>query len=399
MTHAFHGVGGSTAAAEAGSQPALVAIFCPTFLKPEMLHVYRQVAGLRRVLPSALAFKRENADHFPFAPVHLLPRSPWRGWQRVWQRQIRRHPLRAYPSEVRAMEALLARLGARLLHIYFGNNALFWEPLLQRRPVPTVVSFHGADVRVGLGTVAAKRRLQLVFANVDRVLARSDSLADALRRWGCPPDKLRVQRTGVPLTDYPACDRVAPADGGWRWLQACRLVEKKGLEVTLRAYARFRTRWPQATLTIAGDGPLKTSLKARAKELGVLDGVAFTGFLAPAALQEAYRRAHLFLHPSETGNDGNQEGIPNSLLEAMATGLPVLATRHGGIPEAVADGVNGCLVAEGDADGLADAALKLAVDDAHRAALGAAAASTVREGFDLERQLRRLEEVYLELIG
>ena len=103
-------------------------------------------------------------------------------------------------------------------------------------------------------------------------------------------------------------------------------------------------------------------LRALASELGVGGRVRFTGFLSQAELRKLYEGSHLFLHPSELGADGNQEGVPNSMLEAMATGLPVLATRHGGIPEAVETG--GILVAEGDDEALAGAMRELASNPA-----------------------------------
>ena len=77
-----------------------VAIFCPTFLKPEMLHVYRQVAGLRKVAPVVLTFKRENADQFPFEPIRFVHRSPFRWLRRIWNVQIRKIPQQAYRDEV-----------------------------------------------------------------------------------------------------------------------------------------------------------------------------------------------------------------------------------------------------------------------------------------------------------
>ncbi len=152
-----------------------VAIFCPTFLKPEMLHVYRQVAGLKTVSPVVLTFKRENADRFPFEPVRLVRRSPFRWWRRIWNLQIRKIPQWAYPAEVSSIGFLMAADRCQLLHIYFGNNGLFWLPLLRKCEVPAVVSFHGADVQVDVDSPAARRMFQDLFACCALVLARSES--------------------------------------------------------------------------------------------------------------------------------------------------------------------------------------------------------------------------------
>ena len=109
-------------------------------------------------------------------------------------------------------------------------------------------------------------------------------------------------------------------------------------------------------------------------------------------------RSHVFLHPSETGPDGNQEGIPNSMLEAMASGLPVFATEHGGIPEAIEHGMSGVLVPERDDEELAWALLN-AVEDRHfLSQVARNGAEVVREKFDLRVQARRLEDIYLRMI-
>ena len=296
---------------------------------------------------------------------------------------------------------LLGRLKAercQLLHVFFGNTAVQLLPVLaeKTRRYPTVVSFHGADVLVEVDNPAYRRALVDVLGRVDLVLARSRSLIDGLIRLGCPPEKIRLNRTGIPLGQFKYQERTWPADGAWRLLQASRLIEKKGLATTLRAFARFSETFPAAVLTLAGEGPDEPALRALAAELGLADKVQFTGFLREGDLCKYLSEAHLFLHPSQQGSDGNQEGIPNALLEAMATGLPVFATNHGGIPEAVEHGVTGILVAEKDHAALGDALVAAAGNPAQLGAMSAAAAQTVVENFSLAAQARKLEEYYQE---
>jgi colanic acid/amylovoran biosynthesis glycosyltransferase len=151
-------------------------------------------------------------------------------------------------------------------------------------------------------------------------------------------------------------------------------------------------------LTIAGDGPLHEPIKKRIRELQIDGSVTLTGFVDQLRLRSLFEQAHLFVHPSYTTEDGNQEGVPNSMLEAMATGLPIVATRHGGIPEAVEDGRQGYLVAERETARLADALAHLASDPELWRQLGKAASAKVSETFEQSQQVNRLEAAYQETL-
>lgn len=377
----------------------MVASYCATFLKPEMLHIYRQIAGLSGVQSAVIAQKRENAATFPLAGVTVVPRGRAKWVRRLWQQQICGRPVTLSADEARRVAVALRTCGANLLHVYFGHIAVQLLPVLRRLEIPAVVSFHGADVLVDLDRPKHRELATEMLGRVSLVLARSESLLGALRELGCAPEKLRLHRTGIPLDRFPYRKREAPADGSWRLLQACRLVEKKGLAVTLRAFRDFHRGWPRARLAIAGEGPLEVPLRALAAELGIEAQVDFAGFLSQEELRVKLDEAHLFLHPSELGSDGNQEGVPNSLLEAMATGLPVFATRHGGIPEAVEHGVSGWLGNEGDAEALGAALLEAVDGPVRLAAWGAAGSAAVAEKFEQRKQVARLEAIYREAIN
>jgi colanic acid/amylovoran biosynthesis glycosyltransferase len=374
----------------------IVASYIVNFLKPEMLHVFRQVTALQRWHPVVICKKRENADRFPFDGVRVVPKSPLHQLRRWWQKSILDAPITIAPSEARRLRKEIESSGASLLHVYFGHIGVHLLPLLETAPVPVVVSFHGADAQVDLDrpkhAAATKRMIQLARL----LLVRSESIADRLRALGCPAEKIRIHRTGIPLETIPFQQRTAPADGAWNCLQACRLIEKKGIETTLRAFAEFARTFPAATLTLAGDGPQQDRIAALVAELGIADRVKLPGFLTQAELAELLSRAHLFLHPSELGPDGNQEGVPNSMLEAMAAGIPALATIHGGIPEAVEHGVSGLLVGERDFAALAKEMVGLANDADRYAAMSRAAAARVAEQYDIRSTVRALEACYDE---
>jgi colanic acid/amylovoran biosynthesis glycosyltransferase len=377
----------------------VVASYCATFLKPEMLHIYRQITSLRRVRPVVIAQKRENADRFPFRDICIVKKPAFHFLRRIWFKQIADQPWQISPSEVCAIERALTENNAQLLHIYFGHIAVLLRPLIRQWQNPSLVSFHGADVLIDMQKPAYRRATEAMLSLVKCVLVRSESLKSAVIDLGCAPEKIEIQRAGIPIADFPFRERPLPDDGQWQLLQAGRLIEKKGLKTTLRAFAKFRKEFPGARLTIAGEGPQLEELQSLARELQLGGAVDFVGFVSQEELRKIFYSSHIFLHPSETGRDGNQEGVPNSMLEAMASGLPVFATRHGGIPEAIEDNVSGILVNERDHRALGDALIDCAKDSARLAAMGRAASESVAKKFNQTEQTHRLEEIYLREIG
>ena len=377
----------------------VVASYCTTFLKPEMRHIYRQVTGLKEFQTFVLTKSHENSDTFPFADVDVLPRPRITFLARFHKKYIRRTEAVFYRGEYDQLCAALGRRHADLLHVYFGHTGVHLLPFLRNWSGPSLVSFHGMDIMLRDADPQYNRSLTELLETLPMVLARSESLANRLVELGCPREKIRINRTGIPLDDFPFFSRTAPTDGAWHLVQACRLIEKKGIDVTLRTFAKFLARFPKARLTIAGDGRLLGELQSLAAALGIQNAVVFAGFQAQKDLAALYRAAHIFIHPSQTTPKLDQEGVPNAMLEAMATGLPVVATLHGGIPEAVTDGHDGLLTAERDVEALVGSLFRLAESPAFYARLGAAAADSVHQKFEQSRAVAALEGYYNELLA
>ena len=378
----------------------VIACYCATFLKPEMLHIYRQITAIGRCRPLVIAQKREQPGRYPFEPIYIVPKPATHFLRRFWFRQMRDVPWQISHRELRALQTILSKTAASLLHIYFGQIAVHLLPLIRSWKKPSIVSFHGADVTVDMNKPAYREATRQMLDAVKLVLVRSESLRRAVIDLGCDERKIEIQRTGIPLDEFPFRERdFVTAATQWRFVQAGRLIEKKGLPVTLRAFALFLGQHPSANLTIAGEGPLLGELQKLAGELNIDHRVSFTGFVSQEQLREIYDESHIFVHPSQTGHDGNQEGIPNSMLEAMASGLPVFATQHGGIPEAIENGVSGVLVPERDHEKLAAALLDAVKDPGFLSRTALSGAGFVRKNFDLRAQAQRLEDTYLKVVG
>lgn len=374
----------------------VVASYCTTFLKPEMLHIYRQVCSLQSYRTFVMTKWLQNEDRFPFDDIELIPKPHINPLRHGWLKFVKRKSPIEYRGEYQMLSSLLERRGADLMHIYFGHTGVHLLPFIERWSRPCVVSFHGADVAAKTEIRNYGLKLKRLFNSVPLVLSRSKSLSDRLVALGCPPEKLRLCRTGVPLRQFPFAQREAPTDGRWRLLQACRLIPKKGVATTLCAFAIFQKEFPKAELVIAGKGPLQAHLEELAEELGIAGKVKFRGFVTQGELMELYSNAHIFVHPSETPPDQNQEGVPNSVLEAMSTGLPVVATTHGGIPEAVEHGRGGLLVQERDFESLASSLKEIARSRNAFREMGLLGSEYVAANFEQSAQIRQLEAHYTE---
>jgi glycosyltransferase involved in cell wall biosynthesis len=182
-------------------------------------------------------------------------------------------------------------------------------------------------------------------------------------------------------------------------VQASRLIAKKGLFTTLEALKRVITEFPRVRFVLCGEGPARPQFENAVSAAGLSEHVELCGWLDQDALKEQYARAHLFLHPSELTDTEDQEGVPNSMLEAMATGLPIVATLHGGIPEAVRHGQDGLLIPEKDPAALAGAMLALLRDPSRCQAMGNSAAEHVRAKYGMDASLAALEGCYAEAIA
>ena len=297
--------------------------------------------------------------------------------------------------------AQLRRLRPALLHAHFewgGQDAL---PLARALRVPLLVTCHGKDVteraeeRSGwLGRrlhAARRRRLQ---AEGTRFLAVSEFIRRQMLARGYPPERTRVHYIGVDTDKF--APPVEPAGREPLVVFVGRLVEKKGCEYLIRAMAEAAPALGDTELIVIGDGPLRPSLEALAKDK--LRRCRFLGVQSPEQIRDWLARARLFSVPSVEATSGDSEGFGIVFIEAQSMGVPVVSFRHGGIPEAGETGVPGLLSDERDWRGLAASLAELCQDDARWRRMSVAARRRTVERFDLSRQTQALEALYEETI-
>ncbi|MEH7418621.1 glycosyltransferase [Neobacillus drentensis] len=251
-------------------------------------------------------------------------------------------------NDIQDFGAFFQEQNVAAIHAHQGKFALDILPIAVEHNIPVIVHFRGRDS----STQTYKRFRENVLRYQDLVkqgagfLAVCDFLADELKKLGFPKKKIHVLYGGLDLSMYPYFERSLPTAGEIRILSVARLVEKKGFLTLLKAFQRIQPQYPRATLHIIGTGKDEEKIRLFIEENQLTDCVFLRGPMESEQISKELREAHLFCLASETGVDGDVEGIPNALKEAMASGLPVISTIHGGIPELIEHRKTGYLVPE-----------------------------------------------------
>jgi glycosyltransferase involved in cell wall biosynthesis len=320
----------------------------------------------------------------------------------VLRYMLRRDP-RPILREVRSLKPVM-------IHAHFGVEGVYALEVARRLGIPLVTTFHGLDATTSrMGLLRSGHASWFQYLLRRRSLAQSGELflcvsefiRERVLRLGFPPEKCLTHYIGVDvegIAGRTASSHSRDEDAEAVILHVARLVETKGTRYLLEALAQVIASGVDARLIVIGDGPLRSRLEGYARSLGVRDRVLFLGTLPNSTVLDWVCDAAVLAFPSVTAASGAVEGLGMVLLEAAAAGVPAIATRYGGIPEAVVDGRTGVLVEERDVDALADALRMLLTNEGERAAMGAAARDYVARKFDVNRQTAALESLYKKLV-
>lgn len=298
-------------------------------------------------------------------PYRLSHRLGSRLDRRSWRRQI-------------DADVVVTHFGYRAVDV--ARAKMGWA---RRQPLVTV--FHGRDVSVEYQNNAMALYRDL-FAQGDLHVTVNAQFARQLVECGAPAARVETRHLGIPVAEYPFSPSLVGAP--IQMFSVCRLVEKKGLDCALAALALLRDRAPEVDwrYDIGGDGPLADDLRDKVRRSGLQDRVQFLGALPHHDALARMQQADVVLAPSQTARDGDQEGIPVTLMEAMALGTPVCTTRHSGIPELVTHAKTGMLSDERDAEGLYQNLRNLLQDPDRTARLVRAAREKVEQEFNEDTQ-------------
>ena len=285
-----------------------------------------------------------------------------------------------------------------LMHAHFGRGGAMALPLARALGIPLFVTFHGGDAtkqthkRRRLLPSIYQRRLVQMHDYVSAYLCVSNFVAERLEAQGFPSSKLYTHYIGVPLLKM-TMPRVRTANAPLLFVG--RFVEKKGIDTLLGAMRLVAVSNPAIRLEIAGSGPLERQLRAQAADLSC---VTFLGWQTPDQLVSRLATCSAMVVPSQQATNGDCEGLPTVVLEAVRAGVPVVATRHAGIPEIIIDGETGLLVSERDQAALAAAILRHYNMGDTAQKLVCAGQKRLRADFDAARQSRRLQQILLDVV-
>ncbi|MCA1636365.1 MAG: glycosyltransferase [Acidobacteria bacterium] len=286
-----------------------------------------------------------------------------------------------------AYMAALRRARADVVLAEYGDTGALVTEACRRLRVPLVVHFHGYDASVREVLAEHRESYPRMFHEAAAVIAVSRAMQRKLASLGAPDENLHYNPYGIDLARFGGAD---PAKAPPVFIAVGRFVEKKAPQLTIKAFAEVHSAASDARLRMVGDGPLLAECRALAGELGLGGAVEFLGAQTHERVQSEMRGARCFVQHSVEAPNGDCEGTPVGVLEAGASGLPVVATRHAGIPDAIVEGETGLLVEERDVSGMAAHMLQLARDPSLAGLLGAHARRHIAENFSMEQSDRNL---------
>ena len=362
--------------------------------------MYRQLTGISRFAASALTWNCFNRETFPYPDVSLIadigPHQHPNRIVRFFQKRLHSLQNAKYPTSPhwRQIRNWLLNKKPDIILCQFGPVGIEVLPIAQVLNIPTVCHFHGQDLSSLLNSDTNYKN-QLI-KNLDK-FAAIVVVGSHQHQWmldhGISQDKIHLIPCGVPTDDFKP--QAKTDNGTIKFICVSRLVEKKGLDYTIQAFNITRDSI-NATLEIIGDGPLKpqiTELISKSKYSG---DIILSGELPHDQVRTRLYNADIFLQHSIIAPDGDSEGSPVAIAEAAAAGLPVISTRHAGIPDLVQDEITGYLVAEKDYNTMADKMISLANSFELRQQMATAAADRMKKYFDTKNQVAKLEDILLK---
>jgi colanic acid/amylovoran biosynthesis glycosyltransferase len=373
-----------------------VLMFNRAFFYVSETFIYKQVVGIPADIETdLLAFEITNENVFPAPNKKYKVKRTANTADRILT-AIRKNIFQVrYRFSVFAhfaVKKILTRTRYDLVHAHFGFNALLMYPLAKKMKIPLVVTFHGIDASPEmLSEKQYKKRIKRMIDYASAVIIVSPHMKETLDLSNHAA-KVHLIPCGADPAEFDVTRR-SNQTGFITILHSGRLVSKKGVPDLIRIFSLLSHQYRNIRLFIVGDGP-ELELSRQLSDDARSDSIQFFGSRPHDEVKKFMADADIFVLNSRVGDDGDMEGVPVSLLEAMSMRLGVISTRHAGIPYVITDNVNGLLIDEKDHIALTSALEKLITDADLRKRLGESARQTVIDRFTIEQTNHKIEEVY-----
>lgn len=303
--------------------------------------------------------------------------------------------------DTRVINEYIENIKPDILHFHYGTDAGLYTPIIKESNIPSVVSFYGYECSgfprrfFGYGKTFLNNR---VFKYVTKVFAMSPDMKNDLISIGCPPEKIIIHYYGTDVDRFYS-KKVYKNNKVTNFLIISGLEPQKGHKFLLEAFQKAHLINPNINLKIFGAGRLESELKRHIMD-NSMDYVQMMGKVVYGSKEhlKQFADADAFIHPSVTDVNGDKEGIPGAIIEAMAAGLPVISTNHAGIPYIIKHGETGLLVDEFDVDSLVKMILRISTEPELRVFLGKKGQEYAMTNLRLADKELELERIYDSLI-
>lgn len=387
--------------------PHNICFYLQHYLSPSMTFIYRQLNQLNETygMSCFVSNRAENLSRFPFQDIFFKQRNFLKiKNSRITNKLLPEKILSRNPKlsshQKRYFGEILKKNHIKLIHAHFGPSGMEILPIARKLGIPLLVTFHGYDASSLLKYKDYKKNLTNLF-DYSYIITVSDLMKNTLIDLGADEKRIFVIHCGIPIHLFKFCERESipyKVNQGEKIIfsQVANFVEKKGHNYTLHALAKALEFYPNLELKLAGGGPLQEEIQFIIKELKLSSKVELLGTLNEKEVRNLFFSSDVFLHHSIKSKNGDMEGIPTVIMEAMASGLPVISTNHSGIPELITDGINGYLVPEKDISSYVKRIVSILNNEQN---FGPEARKTVEENFNLQLETEKISKLYQKIIN
>ncbi|MBU0579576.1 MAG: glycosyltransferase [Candidatus Margulisbacteria bacterium] len=366
-----------------------VAQFTNRFLDISETFIYEPLRLMKKFKPVVFCFQKRNQDKFPYDSIYCLNDLP--------EKEQKKNQFLAAFGQEKYFTNLIKQNEIRVLHAHYGFGGIYALQFKKKNSnLKIIVNFYGLDVYQHTKSPLYRWQLRQLFKKGDLFLVCSEKMSQDLIKLGAPKNKVKVHYGGA---DLKKIKYSCPKQGDEIVFLMCgRFVEKKGFKYGIEAFLRCCAKNNNIKLKVIGHGTLEQALKKIVTQSKYQNRVEFLGALNHSEYLTEIEKCNVFISPSVTAKNGDQEGLPTVLIESAAIGRPLIATNYSGIPEIVHHKQNGLLVKEQDIAGLSAAIDYLAENKKLWSRYAEYGRKLVEKNFDLIKQTEKLEEYYQKLI-